>query len=131
MIRCGIDFASDAQLPEQVLVRGDSFFEHTFTLNERALADVAPDCLSFLRGRFAAKEAIFKALGMNSDLLGRWSNIEIIVDEVGAPQVRLHGPALEHALAQSISSICVSITHDQDRHLAMCVAEASGGEELL
>lgn len=130
MIRCGIDSVSDVQLPAQVLVKGDSFFEHTFTEHEQSLADAAADRLEFLRGRFAAKEAIFKALGMDSDLLERWTNIEVIVDEVGAPLIRLHGAAREHAIVRSVSSLNVSITHDQDRHLAMCVTEASGGKEL-
>lgn len=119
----GVDIVHAEQLPDGVLVPEDSFARHTFTSGEQELAAKRPSPTAFLRGRFAAKEAVFKALGMDSDALGRWDAIEVLADEHGAPFVQLHGSAREAAQRRGIAHIQVSLSSDRDCFLAFCVAE--------
>lgn len=119
----GVDIVHDEQLPDGVLAPADAFFRHTFTEEEWALAQERRNSKSFLRGRFAAKEAVFKALGAPSEMLKRWSDIEILSDAVGAPRVVLHGGASVWAQAQGVQRWHVSLSADRDCYLAFCVAE--------
>lgn len=74
-----------------------------------------------LAGRFAAKEAVLKALG--TGLAGcRFKDVEILPNEKGAPTVTLHGAAKQAALARGIANIMVSISHDQTSAIAFAVA---------
>ena len=119
----GIDIVHDEQLPDGVLLSSDSFFRHTFTEGEWNLAQQRQNPEGFLRGRFAAKEAVFKALGASSELLKRWDDIEVLSDENGAPCVVLHGAVAVWAQDCGISWWHVSLSSDRDCHMAFCVAE--------
>jgi len=77
-------------------------------------------------GRFAAKEAVLKALG--TGLSGvKWVDVEIVSDSFGRPQVCLHRAACELARGQNIAQVRVSISHT--RALAMAFALALTGED--
>jgi holo-[acyl-carrier protein] synthase len=89
------------------------FLSRCFTSAERGRA--AEGALSHrtqsLAGKFAAKEAVAKALGSGFDGTIGPLNIEITNDSVGVPQVVLHGNAADLAAALGISSWRVSISH--------------------
>jgi len=73
--------------------------------SERELAAIGPDPLAqSLAGRFAAKEAVAKALGRSL----RWHDVEVLPDASGKPGVHLSGSACE---AAGGGSVLVSITH--------------------
>lgn len=66
------------------------FLERLFTLRERHYCSQFKDPYPHLAARFAAKEAVFKALG--TGLAGaQWTDVEILNDAVGAPKVHLSG----------------------------------------
>jgi holo-[acyl-carrier protein] synthase len=72
---------------------------------ERELTAIGPDPLAqSLAGRFAAKEAVAKALGRSF----RWHDVEILPDAMGKPMVALSGPAREMTGG---GEVLVSITH--------------------
>lgn len=74
-----------------------------------------------LAARFAAKEAISKALG--TGLVGiSWVEMEILADRRGKPYVVLHGRALERAEELGLCEWAVSLTHDNSHAVAMVVA---------
>ena len=73
--------------------------------------------------RFAAKEALAKALG-DPKLLS-WSEIEIVKDELGKPSIQLHGQTKERVLALGISAIQLSLSHEQELAVAFVVLEAN------
>src|SRR5262245_63772677 len=79
-----------------------------------------------IAGRWAAKEAISKVLGLGVRGVG-WREIEILPNWAGAPQVRLHGRAAARASALSLEDVTVSISHE--RHMAVAVAVAHVGRE--
>ena len=77
---------------------------------------------SRLAALFAAKEAVFKALG--TGLAGHtWLQVEIIHNEQGAPQVRLRDKAAETAACRRICRLHISLSHDRERAVAFCIAE--------
>ncbi len=91
-----------------------------FTPDEIALAGDGADRLARLAGRFAVKEAAFKALGGGDDIVHL--NIETVAGVNGAPQLCLTGPAQAAADAQSITAFFVSITHSPASAAAVVVA---------
>ncbi len=74
-----------------------------------------------IAGRWAAKEAISKVLGLGVRGVG-WREIEILPNCAGAPQVFLHGRAARRASAMDLEDVTVSISHE--RHMAVAVAVA-------
>ena len=74
-----------------------------------------------MAGRWAAKEAISKVLGLGVRGVG-WREIEVLPNPAGAPQVILHGRAELRAGAMDLDEVTVSISHE--RHMAVAVAVA-------
>jgi holo-[acyl-carrier protein] synthase len=74
-----------------------------------------------LAGRWAAKEAISKVLGLGVRGVG-WREIEVLPNRAGQPQVYLHGRAAIRAQAKGLDEVSVSISHE--RHMAVAVAVA-------
>lgn len=73
-------------------------------------------------GRFAAKEAVFKALHFPSSQALPWTDIQIISTPGGWPGVVLHDRAQTWATSQGISQVELSITHDRTMAMAFAVA---------
>jgi holo-[acyl-carrier protein] synthase len=74
-------------------------------------------------GRFAAKEAILKALGTGwSEGLG-WQQIEILANAAGAPKAVLSGPALDKLNQCGATECHVSISHEKEYAVAFAVLE--------
>ncbi len=74
-----------------------------------------------IAGRWAAKEAISKVLGLGVRGVG-WRELEVLPNRAGAPQVTLHRRAARRAEEMGLDEVSVSITHE--RHLAIAVAVA-------
>jgi holo-[acyl-carrier protein] synthase len=102
-----------------VLQRYPDRFRHR-VLTERERAYVGRK-VERMAGRWAAKEAISKVLGLGVRGVG-WREIEVLPNRAGAPQVILHGRAARRAEALELDEVTVSISHE--RHLAAAVAVA-------
>lgn len=76
-------------------------------------------------GRWAAKEAVSKVLGLGIRGIG-WREIEIERLPTGAPTVRLHGSAAERAARMGIAAIAVSITHEREYAVAVAYGQRAG-----
>ena len=74
-----------------------------------------------LAGRFAAKEAVSKALGVGIRTLS-WRDIEVLPDKRGKPTVRLHGRAAAIAERRQLVHFDVSITHSRSDAVVVVVA---------
>ena len=81
-----------------------------------------------LAGRFAAKEAVSKALGQGISGIG-WNEIEILNEPSGKPYVRLLGRAEELVRARGVKAIFVSISHTDTLAIAFAVAVGGGNLE--
>ncbi|MCW2839693.1 MAG: holo-ACP synthase [Aeromicrobium sp.] len=104
------------------LARFATSLERTPTLRDRLFTPAeAGLSVESLAGRFAAKEALAKAMGAPSGL--SWQDFEIVTDAAGAPAFSLHGAAPERVAALGIETIHVSISHDTTVATAFVVAE--------
>jgi len=123
MLTTGVDLIEIARI-ERVLARyGDRFLERVFTPAEILYCRARP---AELAARFAAKEAVSKALGVGVRMMARdginWREAEIVGDARGKPLVRLHGRAAERAAELGLSEWAVSLSHAQDHAIAFVVA---------
>jgi holo-[acyl-carrier protein] synthase len=74
-----------------------------------------------IAGRWAAKEAISKVLGLGVRGVG-WREIEVLPNPAGAPQVFLHGRAARRASSMGLDDVTVSISHERRMAVAVAVA---------
>jgi holo-[acyl-carrier protein] synthase len=114
----GIDLLEIARL-ERALERRPRLAERVFSEAERAYAAGRRRPGRHLAGRFAAKEAVVKALGLGDGFGLR--DIEVLAGE--PPRVRLSGRA---AKAAGGTSVEISLTHSRDFAAAVAIAEPSG-----
>lgn len=71
-----------------------------------------------LAARFATKEAVFKALGTGWRGKMKWTDIEVLNDELGKPYLNLYGAVKEAAERKNVKNIAVSLSHCQDYAIA-------------
>ncbi len=117
-IRSGID-AIEIQRLEEVLQRhGERFLQRVFTPQEIQLYRSRPQSLA---ARFAAKEAVSKALGCGIGTVN-WLDIEIVHDPAHQPCLILHRQALQEAQKLGIQGWSLSLTHTQGLAIAVAVA---------
>jgi holo-[acyl-carrier protein] synthase len=130
IVGIGVDIIEISRI-SKALHRNDKFLEKVFTeleikyLQERKLRP------QFAAARFAAKEAVSKALGTGFRGFG-FRDIEIDRTELGKPIVNLKGKAKEIAESFGSFNIHLSISHGEDNAIAYAVLEvqeAKGGEE--
>ena len=107
----GIDLVHCPRIERMLREHGERFLERVFTPAERAYCFDCRTPVVRLSGRFAAKEAVMKALGTGWRGGVRWTDIETLPDPLGKPQVRLHGVTAEIARQIGIDQMLISISH--------------------
>ncbi|MBN1612332.1 MAG: holo-ACP synthase [Polyangiaceae bacterium] len=123
LVGLGIDVASVTRVERAVNRFGDRFTARVLTGLELEQLARRADRSCFVAGRFAVKEAAFKALGGPRDV--GWHDLEVDAGPRGAPLLRLRGAALPHADRLGVSRVWVSITHDAGVAAAVVVLESS------
>ncbi len=117
-LRTGIDLLEISRLREAAARYGGRFLGRIYTPAELALC--AGNNAS-LAARFAAKEAVAKALGTGFGQVG-WKEIEILRMESGAPLLVLHGNARAVSDRLGLSDWSISLSHTREYAVAMAVA---------
>lgn len=79
-----------------------------------------------LAARFAAKEAVLKALGTGLGQRMRWTDVEIVSGALGRPQVRLHGEVAAWARRGGLADLDVSLSHTSELAMAQALAVWTG-----
>ena len=102
---------------------GEQFLKRILTPAELQLAENRSNMTEFLAGRWAAKEALAKALGCGLGESCSFQDIEILPDPVNKPLVTLKGKALQTAKQAGIGKIHLSISHEREYATAMVVLE--------
>ena len=113
----GIDVVDVARFGA-ALERTPTLRDRLFTPTERTMA------LNSQAARFAAKEALAKALGAPGDL--RWHDAEVTVGEHGRPHLEVRGSVAGSAAQMGVTSWHVSLSHDGGIASAVVVAEGLG-----
>ncbi len=109
-----------------VLARRPTLAERVFTAAELARAGRRVDPAPSLAARFAAKEAVMKALGVGIGAVG-WHDIEVAAASSGAPVVHLSGRAASLAAASGAAAWHLSLTHTSVTAMATVLAERAAG----
>lgn len=124
----GIDLVDFPRIEEMAKRHGPRFLDRVFTASEQAYAKVNKNAMEKLAGRFAAKEAILKLMGTGWRGKIAWTDIEIVNNPTGQPEVNLSGEVEKIAERLGIKHISVSITHTANFAIASAVALANSYE---
>lgn len=119
----GVDLAEVQRVRRSVERFGDRFLERVFTRAELEYAGDGPRRDEHLAARFAAKEAVFKALGTGWAQGVSWTDIEVVRKASGRPVLVLHGRAREMAEAIGVRTWHLSLTHTGTMAMASVFAE--------
>lgn len=124
MLTTGIDMIEIARVERALARYGDRFLERVFTPVEILYCRARPPELA---ARFAAKEAVAKALGVGVRMMARdgvhWQDVEVIGDRRGKPLIRLSGRAAARADELGLAEWAVSLSHTREHAIAFVVAQ--------
>lgn len=118
----GIDLVDCPRIKAMIERHGDRFVQRVFTVAEQSYAKANKNEVEKLSGRFAAKEAILKLMGTGWRGKIAWTDIEIINNSIGQPEVTLDGEVKKIADKLGVKHISVSITHTANFAIASAVA---------
>jgi holo-[acyl-carrier protein] synthase len=118
----GVDIVEIARIEQMLREHGDRFIERCFTDVERAYCEAAPGLRAERYAvRFAAKEAVFKALGTGWRTGISWRDAGIVHDPGGRPTLVITGRCAEIALQLNIVEWQVSLSHTQTLGMASVI----------
>ncbi|MCY3979209.1 MAG: holo-ACP synthase [Chloroflexi bacterium] len=120
MIRCGVDMIECERIANGIERLGERFLNRFFTPGERQDCDGKAYRLA---ARFAAKEAVAKALGSGIGDI-RWVDIEIRTSTKRRPQLTLHGNADKLAKEMGLTEWDISLSHSDTLAIAIAVAKS-------
>ena len=121
----GIDLVDLDRIEQMIERHGDRFLERVFTARERSDATTVKNRVEKLAGRFAAKEAVMKMVGTGWRDGVAWTDIEVVNNPLGRPEVTIGGKVKELADTMGIGPITLSITHTSNFAMASVVAPMS------
>lgn len=108
---------------QDALERTPRLFQRLLTDSELKQAQESANPTLFLAKRFAAKEAIVKALGTGIGRGVSWQHIEITKNEFGRPEVSLNSGALDRAKTLGINTVHLSYSDEKAYIVAFAIAE--------
>jgi holo-[acyl-carrier protein] synthase len=120
IIGVGIDVVPVARF-ESASVRTTQLIERLFTPTERFTAHGVARTAESLAARFAAKEAVAKAMGSPGGM--SWHDAQVVVDGTGRPRLIIEGTVAAKAAELGIRSWHVSLSHDGGVASAVVIAE--------
>lgn len=106
----------------RAIEKNPRFLERVYTQQEIACCRRKANCWQSFAARFAAKEAVGKALGTGIGPVGL-KEIEVINAASGQPQVALYGKAQELAQSRNIQRVHISLSHSEAYAIATAVLE--------
>ncbi|MHC4060513.1 MAG: holo-ACP synthase [Planctomycetota bacterium] len=124
----GIDLVDRPRIEQMLERHGERFLNRVFTPKEQAYAEANKNGVEKLAGRFAAKEAILKLMGTGWRGKIAWTDIEVVNNAAGQPEVTLGGEVEQLADKLGIKHISVSITHTANFAIASAVALSESDE---
>jgi holo-[acyl-carrier protein] synthase len=117
----GVDLVDTQRIRELLDAHGERFLQRCFTQEEIRYASASAVKVQHLAARFAAKEAVSKALGTGIAQGVRWVDIEVVRQTTGAPSVRLHLHALTVAQGLGIRDWRLSLSHIKTHAVASAI----------
>lgn len=123
----GIDIVKVERIRAAIERFGERFSNRVLTPTERRYVRGRPETFA---GRWAAKEAVSKVLGLGVRGIG-WKDIEVERLPTGQPAIRLHGRAAQRADQLGMGRIALSITHESDYAVAVAFGVRTAGGKYV
>ena len=117
----GTDIVDCSRIREALERHENRFEERVFTNDERAYCRRMADPTPHFAARFAAKEALRKAMGDGPDL--SWQDVEVVRSEHGPVRIELHGVALEVYEKMGAKRCFLSLSHEHSAAVATVILE--------
>ena len=117
----GVDIVEIGRIDQAIENRKDRFINRIFTEDERQYCFGKPRPSRHFAARFAAKEAVSKALGTGKKGM-RWTDVEVCRDTKGCPYIKLTGRAAERAQAKGVCDVAISLSFNRNNAVASAVA---------
>lgn len=127
IVGMGIDIVEIRRIRSVLERQGARFTNRVFTAAEQEYCRAHRDPAPYYAARFAAKEAMFKALGTGWAKGVTWRDVEVQRNAEGAPSLNLQGEAQNIAASRGVAAIHVSLSHADDSAVAVVILE-SGDE---
>jgi holo-[acyl-carrier protein] synthase len=123
----GVDLTDIARIERMLADHGDRFRERVFTALERAYADAGGSrAAERYAARFAAKEAVMKALGTGWRSGVAWTDAEVVHGADGSPSLRLQGHLAQVATEHGVTMWLVSLSHVGGLAMASVICGRAG-----
>lgn len=129
-VRTGIDLCDPERIKKAVERHGERFLSHVFTRGEVEYCSAFSDPYLSYAARYAAKEAVMKALGAGIGKIS-FTEIEVASEENGRPRVILRGKAKKIAEELGVTSLDISLTHIKGMSAASAVALTQTGGAIM
>ena len=123
IVGLGVDVVEVRRIREALQHQGERFIRRVYTEGEQAFCEARQDPAPHYAVRFAAKEALFKALGTGWAKGVRWQDVEVLRREQDAPILVLSQAAEKHSQELGTRSIHLSLSHSADSALAVVILE--------
>lgn len=122
IVGIGTDIVEISRI-DRLLEKNPRFVDKVYSPAEIDYCSTKASPAQSYAARFAAKEALMKALGTGWDQDVSWQDIEIVNDTKGKPAIRLCGKAKELAVQKGIMAIHLSLSHEKHYAVASVIAE--------
>ena len=124
IVGIGTDIINIARMKALFERHGQAFVNRVFTEMEREIAADRKNPIEYFAGRWAAKEAVSKALGCGIGANCAFQDINIVNDSRGGPSFELSGSAAKRAEAIGATKFHISISHEREYACAMVIMES-------
>ena len=122
----GVDVVEISRVRSMIASQGDRAIKKLFSDAERSYCAHMANPARHFAVRVAAKEAAFKALSGTDEARGiGWREMEVELDEMGRPSLRLHGRASARARELGVTRSWISLSHGDDLATAFVVLEGA------
>jgi len=123
IVGIGVDIVKVSRIQKVLERHQQRFVERILHPNELSVYQEHSQPLAYFAKRYAAKEALAKALGTGIAKGVNFDEIETRLDELGKPQLQLHGTTLLKAQQLGVKQLFISLSDEQDYAVANVVLE--------
>jgi holo-[acyl-carrier protein] synthase len=123
IIGIGVDLVEIVRFRKVIERLKDRFIHRVFTAGEQQFCNEHRDPVPHYAVRFAAKEALFKALGTGWAKGVTWLDVEVQRERQDAPTMSLHGEAQRLSEAMGAHKVHISLSHSDNWAIAMVILE--------
>ncbi|RLT94439.1 holo-ACP synthase [Ketobacter sp.] len=124
IVGIGTDIVTISRMDDKLSSNGNRFAQRLLTESEYAEFESKQNGAAYLAKRFAAKEAVVKAMGTGFADGITWKQITVCNDEKGAPFIELTGPAHEKAKALGVARVHLSLSDEKEHAVAFVILES-------